>query len=272
MSIQQVGIIGYGWLGSALTSHLVKLGLNVVATSQSKEKFPIIEHAGADAEVLSLPCDKLVKASKLPTCDALVILITPQFKKGKKDYADKVASLLANCDPLKVKTIILISSTAVYGQQQGLLNENTPIDVDNEKVKLISDAEHHVCNYSPTSRVLRVGGLVGPNRHPGRFFKQDHVLKTSKTLVNLVHLDDVVSAIFKVLNTEAKKQIYNVCSTTHVTKEEFYQKARRALKLTPLKVDNTSEKTVKRIICSELIRNELSLSFKFDDLLSWLEQ
>ncbi|MCQ5003221.1 SDR family NAD(P)-dependent oxidoreductase, partial [Escherichia coli] len=75
------------------------------------------------------------------------------------------------------------------------VKETTPRNPVTTSGRVLEELEDWLHNFPGTSvDILRLAGVVGAGRHPGRFFAGktapdgDHV-------VNLVHLDDVIGAI-----------------------------------------------------------------------------
>ena len=90
----KVGIIGCGWLGSALVKALVEQSYDVIATTQHNEKLPLINKLGAQAEILSLPfSDDNESSAVVFSCETLIICIPPGIRRGKKDYPEKIADM-----------------------------------------------------------------------------------------------------------------------------------------------------------------------------------
>lgn len=94
-----------------------------------------------------------------------------------------------------IPRIIFTSSTSVYGDIDGMAKENTerrPVTASGRVLKELEDWLHNL----PGTQVdiLRLAGLVGPGRHPGRFFAGKSA-PDGQHGVNLVHLEDVIGAI-----------------------------------------------------------------------------
>lgn len=95
----------------------------------------------------------------------------------------------------RIPRIIFTSSTSVYGDVQGIVKEGTPRNPVTASGRVLKELEDWLHNLPGTSvDILRLAGLVGPGRHPGRFFA-GKTAPDGHHGVNLVHLDDVVSAI-----------------------------------------------------------------------------
>lgn len=292
--ISSIGIIGCGWLGSALAFQLKQQGVDVLATRSNIENTDLLKSQGIDAEVLCLPAEQtLLNTHPIFKQQCLVIAITPQFRQGRVDYADKVdqlvkAAKVANC----VEQIIFLSSSAIYNGLSGHVDEDTDLDLSADKVSILNDAEQAVLSFNKSSvvenkvnesdnsldnrkaYVLRLTGLVGPNRHPGKFLLNGRLLKSPLAIVNLIHQQDAVGLIQTLLQSDTIGGIFNGVSSTQVTKKHYYQTAANALQLaTPNFEDSDPTLTIEpKIVSGTKTRVELNYTFVYDDLLNWLEQ
>lgn len=288
-NITSVGIIGCGWLGCALAHQLKDKGVKVLATRSNADNVEQLLAQGINAGVLLLP-DQQSELNGNPVFNSqcIVIAITPQFKQGRADYGDKVEQLViaAKANP-NVKQVILLSSTAVYNGLSGDIAETAILDLAADKVSVLNQAEQAVLSFSDTpfeklqsevhekaSYVLRLAGLVGPNRHPGKFLLNGRMLKSPETKVNLIHQQDVIGLIVSLLNEPIASGIFNGVSTTHVSKKEYYQTAAIALDIAPpsFELEETRTTQAARIVNGDKVSSELGYQFVYANLLAWLSQ
>ncbi len=276
-----IGIIGCGWLGKALAITLLKKNISVLATSRKPDNVEKLTKQGIPTQQLVLPIDILsidhdkLKQHDIFTQKCLVIAITPQFKQGRTDYANKIAQLVSAAQHQNVvQHIILLSSTAVYHGLIGDVNENSQLNLAAEKVKILHAAEQSVLNFSkqPSKQgnVIRLAGLLGPDRHPGKFILAKKTLNASNAPVNLIHQQDAVGLIISLMKTNAKQEIYNGVSDTHVSKQYYYQIAAKALSLQPPIFLQKKSQETNRIVCGEKAKQILRYKFIYPDLLTWL--
>jgi nucleoside-diphosphate-sugar epimerase len=268
---KSVAIIGCGWLGLALTKQLITEKYRVAVTTQSVDKQNALLAKNIDTELLSLPVnDPASVVLSAFNQETLVISITPQIRQGRSDYPEKVAQLVKMAELGKVKRIILLSSTAVYNGLSGTVDENSPLDFSAEKVAVIAGAEEAAQNFTGKTVVLRLAGLVGPERHPGRFLQGKRVLAEPQAFINLIHQADVVGVLMNIITEHKYHGIYNAVSATETSKEHYYQAAANAL---GLPVPEFSFETAMRFgkrINDEKLRNNLNYQFIYDDLIVWL--
>jgi nucleoside-diphosphate-sugar epimerase len=278
--MSSVGIIGCGWLGSALAQQLKGKGTKVLATRSNIDNVEQLISQGIDASVLLLPNEQNeLNTHPVFNSQCLVIAITPKFRQGRVDYANNVEQLIiaAQVNPT-VEQVILLSSTAVYNGLSGNTTESTILDLTADKVSVLNQAEQAVLNLSDSDNkvayVLRLAGLVGANRHPGKFLLNGRMLKSPEAKVNLIHQQDVIGLIVSLFNNPISPGIFNGVSTTHVSKKEYYQAAANALDMAVPSFETIEDKSVKniRIVNGDKVLSELNYQFVYPDLLAWLSQ
>ena len=287
--ITSVGIVGCGWLGSVLAQQLKAQGVQVLATRSNIDNTEQLKNQGINAEVLSLPAEQvLLNTHAIFKQQCLVIAITPQFREGRLDYADKVKQLVESAKAGNfVEQIILLSSSAIYNGLSGQVEESIILDLSADKVSVLNDAEQAVLDFNtnndiesndnPVNKdayVLRLSGLVGPNRHPGKFLLNGRMLKSPQAIVNLIHQQDAIGLILALLKSDIRGAIFNGVSSTQVTKKQYYQAAANALQLPApsFEESNLALESEPKIVSGTKTRVELHYSFVYDDLLNWLEQ
>jgi nucleoside-diphosphate-sugar epimerase len=269
--LKSVAIIGCGWLGHALAKQLLIEQYLVTVTVQSEEKKQKLCEENINAEQLSLPVlDPKSLVLSVFTHDTLIISITPQLRQGRSDYPEKVAQLVEMAELGNVKKIVLLSTTAIYNGLSGLVDEQSVLDMNADKVAIINTAEQTVRSFSGTSVILRLAGLVGPERHPGRFLQGKKVLAEPQSFINLIHQDDAVGVLMEIIANEDISGTYNAVSATETSKQHYYHAAANALNLpAPEFSFETSMHFGKRINDAKL-RNSFNYQFTHDDLIVWL--
>lgn len=268
----EVGIIGCGWLGKALATALLEKKVTVLATSSQMANVKQLTLQHLQAQQLSLPAspEQLAKHDVF-TAHAIVIAIPPQFKRGRTDYSDKIKTLVDAAQQRGcVQRIILISSTGIYEGLSGTVDETSTLHMASEKVQILQQAEQAVLAFQPQASVLRLAGLVGPNRHPGKFLAANKALKDSTAKINLIHQDDAVGLLIKLLAEDAPQGVFNGVSANHVSKKTYYQHAAKALGLPVPAIAGEQSLAPARVVCGAKVKRALNYSFIYPDLLAWL--
>jgi len=276
-SIGSLGIVGCGWLGKALIKDLIdldKISPNLIlATCQSSESLTVLIDSGVRAEKLRLPDnDDTLAMHNVFKQDSIIICIPPQLKHGRADYPQKIQQLVKCAELNDVKRVILVSTTAVYNGLSGDIDENNELDYSAEKVKVINKAEQEVLSFKGSAAVMRFAGLIGEDRHPGRFLSTNRKMTDGQIWVNLIHQKDAVGLLKCLLFQNNKTGIFNGVSDNRITKKLFYQTAASSLNMTKPEFIPSDEKKsmVGKNILGQRSRKKLNYQFVVDDLLAWL--
>ena len=269
-SLPSIGIIGFGWVGQALFRHIEKLAVkDIVASVTSQERInELSTEFRLPLSVLDVTCDVIEKKSHpIFEQDSVIICIPPKFKHGKKDYDKVISSIVTMANIGSVKQLILLNSTAVYQGCSGVVDESTSLVLDDEKSKLMYRAEKSLEQFEGNTTVLRLAGLVGPKRHPGRFFSAISKMQNAQLSVNLVHQQDVVLALVEILEKQENHAVYNLVSPYHAAKFDFYSQACLDLKNEILDYQVSSERD--RIINGDKIEKSTKFNYQIRDLTDW---
>ena len=177
MSQNKIGIIGCGWLGLPLAKEFVSNNYKVKGSTTTKEKLEILKNEGIDAYLIDVAENSISNSfeSFLYELDILIVNIPPKIRKdANSNYSEKIKELVKQAN--KVKNILFISSTSVYGSMQGKIDSNTIALPDSENGKEILKTENIIKNKNNT--ILRFGGLIGEGRNPLKYLIQKERLKT----------------------------------------------------------------------------------------------
>ncbi|MGB4776588.1 MAG: SDR family oxidoreductase [Daejeonella sp.] len=267
-----ISILGCGWLGLPLAAHLVSKGYSVKASTTSDRKKTVLERLKIDHYVIHFSeITPISKLSEFIRCDILIIAIPPGRKSNhdQNNYRQMVNHLIPLLAKSKIKKLILISSTSVYGDVNSIVTEIDQPLPETESGKLLLETENVFMQLKGIQVViLRLAGLIGQGRFPGRFFAGKTAIPNGLAPVNLVHQYDVIDLIENLIEIDGSQGIYNVCAPSHPTKEEFYTLAAEMAGLN--KPQFIAEKTNWKIVRSNRLENELDFTFKVADLMEWL--
>ena len=279
MTKNSVGIIGCGWLGKALTSELVSQQYSVIVSTQHKEKVAALSELGAQVECFTLsnikPTEDDFKLSLFQQ-SCLIIAIPPMVRQGKTDYPDKIKHIVQLAQTGNVQQLIMISSTAIYNGLTGNVDENSKLDLSTKKTEIIHQAEQQALGFQGDTIILRFSGLVGLDRHPGKFLKGGRKLSDPNATTNLIHQKDAVGLLLGLIAQPHHTNIYNASSNTHVYKRDYYEKAAQTIgypkpEFLELEIKKNNSHELSKKIISSKIRQKLNYTFQYDDLLMWLE-
>ncbi|WNC71767.1 hypothetical protein RGQ13_16845 [Thalassotalea psychrophila] len=275
--IGSVGIIGAGWLGLPLSLTLQEKGVKVVASATNLDSEDKLKQRGLNTCRLNLP--DIDNTCSLLQCQHLVICIPPGIRYGKSDYVAKISAIVdqVELEQCAVQSITLLSSTAVYNGLFGEVTEDSVLNLQGAKVDIMHQAEQAILTSKCTNKaVLRLGGLMGYDRQPGRFFNNGKVIPNPESVINFIHRDDVIGIICQLLvsfqnNVSLKNptNIFNCVAPHHPTRRNFYQKALSSLGM-PMASFSDQEESDGKLVNSKFI-GYLQYQFKYADIMACLE-
>lgn len=253
-NLENVVVLGSGWLGSELSNNLQHIGIITQETCRSKSlaKEKNIHYFNVN-NTNDLQHNITLENAYWVSC------ITP-----RDNYIESLESAIELAKKLKMKGFLLCSSTGIYPNKSGEYNELSQLPLATERQKLLNQAEQTILQLADLGKVVRLAGLIGPKRHPGNFVSGKHLKSSSLASVNMVHQKDVINGIICLLKQwQTPKQLFNLSSPDHPTKQEFYQQACSELKVkVPTFVYNHRETRV--IDGSEI--NQLEFEYQYQSL------
>jgi nucleoside-diphosphate-sugar epimerase len=263
--IQSVSIIGCGWFGLPLAKRLLAAGLSVKGCKRAREGVDDISALGIEGYRLDLQEDAAVPGPLLKA-DCFIINLPPGIRRGETDYLDRLAKLRDALTAIP-KRLIFVSTTAVYPDLPDVLDE-ADASAHSPGAAILLGAEALFAGLNTT--VVRFAGLVGPGRHPGRFFAGKTDVGGGALPVNLVHLEDCLSAFEALIAAPTLGRCYNLCAPGHPSKQDFYTEAARfgGFALPQFAADDSSGK----VIDGSLICRELGVNYRYPDPLAMLAE
>ncbi|CRH29959.1 SDR family oxidoreductase [Pantoea ananatis] len=268
--MKKVAIVGLGWLGMPLAMALSARGWQVTGSKTTPDGVEAARRCGLDAFQLELTPDLICDAEDLDVLfdvDALVVTLpASRTAEGGDAYVQAVQNVVDTALAHSVPRIIFTSSTSVYGGSSGIKTEKSLLQPETTAGKTLVDLENWLHDLPGTSvDVLRLAGLVGPKRHPGRFLAGKKALPNGSHGVNLVHLDDVVEAIMLLLQTPKGGRTFNLCSLKHPSRAHFYPGVSRQLGMTPPTFAAEASDDSGKLIDGSRICHELGFEYRYDD-------
>jgi len=220
-----VSILGCGWYGKALAKELLRKGIIVKGSATSAEKLDTLSDLGITPSVVQINADEINYSADFFKCDVLVISIPPGLRKGEGSaYLPKLNHIIQVISQHDIQKVIYTSSTGVYGDHNQTVTENQDPNPDTESGKILLEAESlfkSESNFKTT--IIRFAGLVGPGRHPGRFFAGKKDIPNGLAPINMIYLDDCVGIGTAIIEQNAFGYLFNACSPDHPTKKDFYK-------------------------------------------------
>lgn len=251
-----------GWLGLQLGNRLKKEGFEVYGTVSSLEKKVHLEKEFPKLEVFQLnQIEKNnFKNAAFLIADFVFLTIPPS---ASDQYVAQMQHLVAKVIEANSKVKILYtSSSSVYGEDEREVNEVASINPQSSNAQKIVAVENFIReNLDENQVILRLAGLVGPNRHPVNYLIDRKNVKGQNKQVNLVHSEDIVNIVMKICKGEYPLGIYNICSPEHPTKSDYYTEFAKRINKNPPEFNKFDNDKGKVLICSRL--EDLNYEFVF---------
>lgn len=224
---EKISILGCGWYGFALAKQLIKKGYTVNGSTTTPKKLADLEQSGINPYLISFTEDEDDPNPVFFDCSVLIICIPPKRNTAEQHtFSSKIARISAAATLNKVADIIFISSTSVYADHQGEVNELTLPTPETDSGKVMLAAELILkSNTTFRTTILRFGGLIGPGRDPGRFFAGKIAISNGNAPVNLIHLSDCIGLTLSIIEQRAFGYTCNACSPDHPSRAAFYTAA-----------------------------------------------
>jgi len=165
----------------------------------------------------------------------------------------------------EIESVLFVSSTSVYENQDTVISESDGAESQHHPLLIIEKLFRDSDEFETT--IVRFGGLIGYNRHPGRFFRGNKVVNNPDSGVNLIHRDDCINIIEKIVANETWGEVFNACADSHPTKREFYTQAAGLLGA-PAPIFAESDEEAFKIISNEKVKRVLDYSFVYPDLMT----
>jgi len=225
-----VAIIGCGWLGLPLGKKLIEVGFKVQGSTTSENKIDALSNAGIIPFMVSLSENAITgHIDKLLDNATILIINVPPKLRGERNenYVSKMQLLLNALQKSKIKKVLFVSSTAVYGDISGDVTEKTTPQPNTESGKQLLASENifTTCPQFETT-IVRFGGLIGLNRHPINMLSGRKNLRNGNHPINLIHLDDCINILLLTLKNNWWGELINAVYPNHPTKSTYYtQKA-----------------------------------------------
>jgi len=214
-------------VGKTLGEALIRLGHKVHGIRRNKDSRTELENAGI--QPLFADITQREQLNGLLQSFDWIINTTSSSRGGaeihREVFVNGTRNLIDWMTTRPPQKFIFTSSTGVYGQVDGsLVNEDSPAEPTGGTGRNLLEAEKMVCEANGI--VLRVSGIYGPQRGflYRQFLEGEAVLnEKDERWLNMLHRDDVVGAILKVLELAPTGEIFNATDNEPVTEFKFFE-------------------------------------------------
>jgi nucleoside-diphosphate-sugar epimerase len=271
---RHVLVLGAGYVGSAVLARLADSGARLSALTRNPETAAALRARGVRVLQADLAAEDW--HGQLTEGADWVLNCVGSGGGGleayRHSYLGGMRSLLLWASRAPVAHILYTSSISVYAAGGGALVEETgELAADGGPSSILADAERLLLaaeQLRSRRHVLRLAGIYGPGRH--RFLDQlasgEQVSGYGERHLNLIHLDDIVSAVLAVWTAPVSvaNQVFNVVDDGQATRAQIATWLARRLDLPTPRFSGEVAAGRSRVPPDRIISNRLIKS-----LLAW---
>ena len=222
-------VFGAGYVGGALARQALATGAAVTALTRNVDTATAFRREGIDAVVADLAATDW-HPRVAGGADFVVNCVSgggTGIDGYRRSYFEGMRSVVAWLGKAGAGATVYTSSTSVYPQDGGArVTEAAELDRENERPRVLVETEESLLGMNASGgrrTVLRLAGIYGPGRHHllGQVRSGD-VAGNGGHHLNLIHCDDVCSAVWAALNNAAAdREIFNVADDGAAPKAEI---------------------------------------------------
>ena len=257
--MKTISLLGSGWLGLVLARFFVQQGYRVHASTRSELRFPELVSCRAKPFKIDIEvCDAQSNDYHgFLDSDILIVNITSKHMNG-------FARLISEIGQSSISKVLFVSSTSVYANTNGVVLESDGAEIADHPLLLIEHLFQSEASFDST--IIRFGGLFGYARHPGRFFSAGKIIQQPDAPVNMIHRDDCVNIVGRIVEQGIWGEVFNACANTHPSKRDFYTRASISLgQAAPTLSDSGTGEY--KVVSNAKLKQALNYEFVRGDLL-----
>lgn len=253
-----ITLIGCGWLGVPLGKALVGLGHDVHGSVRTESGFENLVAAGIQPFVLDLEQSCRVPKKIAAKTNVLIITLPPIDPKHPERFEGMLRELIGQFS--KETRILFTSSTGIYPKEAGDYAEDFAFNAQQDST-ILNRVEGVIRTSKRAHVIFRLGGLMGPNRHPIRFLQGRNGVKNPHGPIHFVHQGDVIRAVLMCVENAEISGTFNVVFPDQPTRKTYYERAAKHYKFeAPIFEESDA---IERKISAQKIQETTGFSFDF---------
>jgi nucleoside-diphosphate-sugar epimerase len=260
--------MGGGWLGLAVAEKAMERNHSIKVSTTHKEKSTLLKKKGFDAAVVEVSeFDINGENDFFNDVKLLIISIPPGLRKNPdRNYIAVIKQIINKIELTGIEKVIFTSSTSVYGNQAEIITEESELLGTTEAARQIIAVEKKLLEHKQfESCILRLGGLVGPNRHPIFTLSGKKNIPNPLSPINFIHQQDAVSIILHIIENWQGNQAYNAVTPFHPTRINYYSEMAKIAALEAPAFEKSG--IVRGIVSANKVRKDLNFKFLVKNLL-----
>ena len=264
----KISILGCGWLGLPLAEQLRDQGHEIKGSTTSSEKLELLKGKNIAPYLIKLSpqleCDN---CDDFWESDILIINIPPgRGRDNLVDYhSQQISSVINEVKPSSIDFVIFVSSTSVYPEKPGIVAEEDTVTGHASRTSgnALLKVEQLLKNESDfDTTIVRFGGLYGRDRHPAKYMAGRKNISNGNAPVNLIHQEDCIGIIQKIIKDDVRNEIFNGVSDGHPPKKMYYPAAAKALGLEEPPTFEDDEEEGYKIVSNRKVKQVLKYKFR----------
>jgi nucleoside-diphosphate-sugar epimerase len=260
--------MGGGWLGLAVAEKAMERNHSIKVSTTHKEKSTLLKKKGFDAAVVEVSeFDINGENDFFNDVKLLIISIPPGLRKNPdRNYIAVIEQIINKIELTGIEKVIFTSSTSVYGNQAETITEESELLGTTEAARQIIAVEKKLLEHKQfESCILRLGGLVGPNRHPIFTLSGKKNIPNPLSPINFIHQQDAVSIILHIIENWQGNQAYNAVTPFHPTRIDYYSEMAKIAALEAPAFEKSG--IVRGIVSANKVIKDLNFKFLVKNLL-----
>lgn len=260
----KISILGCGWLGLPLAKVLLENDFSVNGSTTSVEKLSLLQNLGINPFLIALSEYKTDGnvTDFLENSEILILDVPPKLRGTEKEnFVSKITNIIPFIEKSSINKVLFISSTSVYGDSHSNISEETVMHPDTEAGRQLLETEQLLqSNKNFKTTILRFGGLIGEDRHPIKFLAGRENLDNPDAPVNLIHQQDCIGIILKIIENNSWNETFNAVAPSHPSRCTYYTQKAKDLNLIAPKF-NHSKPSIGKTVLSKKIETVLGYTF-----------
>jgi nucleoside-diphosphate-sugar epimerase len=227
----RIFILGAGFIGKPLAINLKELNYDVAVSIRNPENNTAFTELGIAVHNFQVGDLHVPIFNEIQTLVIAYPIGSRRMQTG--DHLKQAEWIAEHFHENNLKQVILTSSTSVYPDGIGAVDEEC-VERPNDHGLIQLEYEEALRSYYGSKlTITRLAGLIGKNRHPGKFLAGRKEVPFGSSPINMVHQADVVRFIYELIQRQITVPIVNICHDEHPPKQIYYRAASKALNLEP---------------------------------------
>lgn len=227
---KRISILGCGWLGFSLAKRLLGSGITSIVKGSTTSEAKLDQFAGAGIDGYLMPLNPeagldLSISDPFFDSDIIVIAIPPRMSQNVAgNYSAQMRMVAGAIRQSPAKEVVFVSSTGVYRDlSQTAVEPDVQLPEHSAQPEMVA-AENAIAALRPekTVTILRLSGLLGYDRIPGKYVQGQKDMTTGDIPVNYIHRDDAAGIIQAIIQQGIQNETFNITAPFHPTRSEVY--------------------------------------------------